>query len=319
MEAWEEKLLNLAVGALDSPRSTEIIEVEAKNLNRAFKYCERITKEHSKTFYLASTILPREKRRSVRALNAFCRYVDDLVDRNSIRSQEELRLWKQRLSEEFASGGLLATAWLHIKSRYGIPEGYVDQLIEGIARDTVKRRYNSFDELTEYCYGVASTVGLMFMFIVGFNGSDAIPYAIKLGIALQLTNILRDVGEDWNMGRLYLPLDELNRFNLSELDIQSCIIDDRWRSFMRYQIERCKRLYTEALPGISMLHPDGRLAVAMAAELYRAILNDIEANDYDVFHRRAYVKTYKKLLSIPAIWWRTKRMTYKKVAQSKNT
>jgi len=126
-----------------------------------------------------------------------------------------------------------------------------------------------------------------------------------------LNNILRDIGEDWKAGRLYLPLDELKDFNLSELDIQSGIVDNRWRAFMRYQIERCRRLYSESLPSISMLAPDGRFAIA-AAELYRAILNDIEYNDYDVFHRRAYVNSLGKLRRLPGIWWRSKTLSYQK-------
>src|SRR5690606_28809297 len=123
-------------------------------------------------------------------------------------------------------------------TRYRIPHGYSDQLITGVTRDRTQKRYQSFEDLTEYCYGVASTVGLMSMHIVGFMSDDALPYAVKLGIALQLTNILRDIGEDWRMGRLYLPLDELADFGLREDDLDVGRVDDRWRRFMRFQIER---------------------------------------------------------------------------------
>ena len=161
--------------------------------------------------------------------------------------------------------------------------------------------------MAAYSYGVASTVGLMSMHIIGYSDSDAVLYAIKLGVALQLTNILRDVSEDWRRGRLYLPLEELAAHGLSEADVEAGQVDDRWRAFMRFQIARNRDLYAEALPGIAFLNREGRLAVAAAAELYRAILNDIEAHDYDVFSRRAYVNAWNKLRRAPGIWWRSRR------------
>jgi phytoene synthase len=194
-------------------------------------------------------------------------------------------------------------AWADAQACYSIPRGYADQLIDGIRRDLRQNRYQSFAELTEYCYGVASTVGLMAMHIIGFRGAEALPYAVKLGIALQLTNILRDVGEDWRAGRLYLPLDELHQFGLGEAEIAAGRVDDDWRAFMHFQITRAHRLYDEAQPGILMLDPDGRFAIAAAATLYRAILEDIEANDYDVFHRRARIGAWGKVRRLPGIWW----------------
>ena len=150
----------------------------------------------------------------------------------------------------------------------------------------------------------------MAMHIIGFAGPEAVPYAVKLGVALQLTNILRDVAEDWTAGRLYLPQEELDRFSLSEADIHEQRIDDRWRAFMRFQIDRVRKLYVESLPGVQMLHPDGRFAIAAAAELYRGILNDIELHEMDTFTRRAYVSTGGKLIRLPGIWWRAKVKGY---------
>jgi 15-cis-phytoene synthase len=167
-----------------------------------------------------------------------------------------------------------------------------------------------FDELTEYCYGVACTVGLMSMHITGYHGPEAFPYAIRLGVALQLTNILRDVGEDWKMGRLYLPKEELDAFGLSEDDIQSGMVTSRWRDFMRFQIERARRLYSESLPGIQLLNLDGRFAIAAAAELYQSILTRIEENDYDVFHHRASLTKWGKLSRLPGIWFRARYNRY---------
>jgi 15-cis-phytoene synthase len=201
-------------------------------------------------------------------------------------------------------------AWADARRQYSIPNGYVEQLIDGLSFDLNRVRYTSFNELVHYCYGVACTVGLMSMKIVGYASGAAIPFAIRLGVALQLTNILRDVGEDWRAGRLYLPLEELDAFGLSEADVAAGKVDDRWRAFMRFQIQRTRRLYAEALPGISLLHSDGRFAIAAAGELYRAILDQIEANDYNVFQRRASLSSSGKLSRLPGIWWRSTYKTY---------
>jgi phytoene synthase len=215
--------------------------------------------------------------------------------------------WRSRLANHHPSAhDPVPLAWADAQTRYGIPRGYADQLIDGITRDLRQNRYESFGELTEYCYGVASTVGLMAMHIIGFRDERALPYAVKLGIALQLTNILRDVGEDWRAGRLYLPLDELADFGLSEASVAESRIDDNWRSFMRFQISRARRLYDEAQDGIAMLDPDGRFAIAAAAGLYRAILEQIEANGYDVISQRAYVSKWGKVRRLPAFWWATR-------------
>jgi phytoene synthase len=192
-----------------------------------------------------------------------------------------------------------------------MPLGYASQLIDGVARDLEQTRYATFDDLAVYCYGVASTVGLMSMHILGYESEEATPYAIKLGVALQLTNILRDVAEDWRRGRLYLPLDELAAFGLSENDIAQSQVNERWRSFMRFQIERTRRLYAEAEPGIALLHRDGRFSTAAAAGLYASILDKIEQQDYDVFSQRAVVSGWGKLSRLPGLWWRTRDFQYR--------
>jgi phytoene synthase len=148
----------------------------------------------------------------------------------------------------------------------------------------------------------------MSMHIIGFSGPQAVPYAIKLGVALQMTNILRDVAEDFANGRVYLPQDELAGFGLTEGDLRRGVVTDKWRAFMQFQIERTRNLYDEAWPGIGMLNASGRMAIAAAAELYRSILSDIEKHDYDVFSRRAHVSTAAKLSKLPGIWWRSRRV-----------
>jgi phytoene synthase len=276
-------------------------------LERAYQHCTALTAHHSRSFYLASGLMPAEKRRAVRALYAFCRVADDIVDQpaNHTASPPINRLaeWQRKsLGVKAPADDLVAMAWVDTRRRYRIPRRYAEQLLEGIANDLTPRRYATFDELAVYAYHVAATVGLMSMHITGFDGPQAIPYAIKLGVALQMTNILRDIGEDWRMGRLYLPLDELEFFGLTEADIAAGRVDERWRAFMRFQIGRCRRLYAEAWPGIFLLHPDGRLAIAAAAEFYAAILDDIEANDYDVFTRRAHLSAWGKLRRLPGLW-----------------
>ena len=275
-------------------------------LDRAYAYCAHITANHSRSFHRASSFLPREKRRAVRALYAFCRITDDIVDCPECHARQALSEWRHvALAAQPPAENLVAVAWADARQQYRIPLRLAEQLIEGVARDLDQTRYATFDDLTTYAYGVASTVGLMSMRIIGYRSAAAIPYAIKLGVALQLTNILRDVGEDWRAGRVYLPADELARFELTEDDLARGLVDNRWRAFMRFQIERNRRLYTEAWPGIELLNSDGRFAIAAAGDLYRRILDDIEAHDYDVFTYRARVSTPRKLLALLDLWWKS--------------
>ncbi len=174
-------------------------------------------------------------------------------------------------------------------------------------RDLTQKRYRTFSDLAEYSYGVASTVGLIAIHITGFSGDEAIPYAVRLGVALQLTNILRDVAEDFKAGRVYLPQEELEDFGLSDEDIAAGRVTDRWRRFMRFQIQRNRALYNDSWRGIALLDPDGRLAITAAGKLYDAILTDIERHDYDVFSRRAHVRLTGKLGHLPGIWWMSRR------------
>lgn len=309
MHTWEQTLLSLASEARCQPPIAAKPIFEQALLENAYAYCDAMTALHSRSFHLASSLLPKDKRRAARALYAFCRVSDDLVDCADGDATKELSKWRQRImSTKPPLDDLVAVAWTDARLRFGVPQTYAEQLIDGVAQDLNHSRYETFHQLASYCYGVASTVGLMSMHIIGFTSQEAISYAIKLGVALQLTNILRDVGEDWRIGRVYLPQEDLQGFDLCEDDIRRGDVTLRWRSFMRFQIHRNRRLYAEALPGISLLDPDGRFAIGAAAELYRAILDDIEANDYDVFDRRAYTTTWGKLRRLPAIWWRSRHM-----------
>lgn len=308
--SWESRLLlraHEASGQASIPTDTTL---DQNLLARAYAFCDGITRQHSRTFTLASTLLPPGKRRAVRALYAFCRTSDDLVDCPDEKDPlQALDQWRVRsLSGSPDPANLVATAWADSRLRFGIPARYAEQLLDGVASDVNHRRYATFDELASYCYSVASTVGLMSMHIIGYRGPEAIPYAVKLGVALQLTNILRDVGEDWTNGRLYLPQDEMRSFGLSEADLEAGQVTPQWRKFIRFQIERARRLYAEAWPGIAMLNRDGRFSIAAAADLYEAILDDIQVHDYDVFSRRAHLGALGKLRQLPSIWLRTQAM-----------
>jgi phytoene synthase len=312
-QGWERRLIDLAQEAFETQIAAALHGIfDDDALSAAYRVCEQVTKSHSRTFMMASGLLPRPKRRGARALYAFCRVCDDLVDapQGDGDPREALERWRcQVLDVQSAGDDPVAVAWADTRVHYQIPWRYAEQLIAGVAQDLDKTRYQTFDELAEYCYGVASTVGLMAMHIIGFQDSRTIPYAVKLGVALQLTNVLRDVGEDWRNGRLYLPQEELAAFGLGEQDIEAAVVDDRWRDLMRFQLARTRQLYDEALPGVALLDPDGRFAITAAAQLYRSILEDIEANDFDVFRRRAHVTTWGKVAQLPGIWRLSRRIT----------
>lgn len=318
--AWEHSLLTLAYEALhrgeersgfpesSSHAAQHEAAYDAAALAQAYDCCESVTAVNSRSFHLASGLLPPDRRAAVRALYAFCRVSDDIVDRAAGDHDARLEAWRRLATAAHPPADEpVALAWAHARTRYHVPSRYAEQLIDGVGRDLRQTRYQTFDELTTYCYGVASTVGLMSMHIIGFDGAEALPYAIKLGVALQMTNILRDVGEDWRAGRVYLPQEELAGFGLSENDLAAGLVTERWRAFMRFQIERNRRLYAESLPGIGLLHRDGRFAIAAAAQLYCGILDAIERADYDVFTRRAYVGKWSKLRMLPGIWRRSRR------------
>jgi 15-cis-phytoene synthase len=306
---WEHRLLDLA-GDIPHPSTKPLFSYWAGDavLQRAYSACDRITRQNSKSFHMASGLLPEEKRSAVRALYAFCRTVDDVVDESDVEIESKksaLDYWKKVVHSSQVQGtDPIAHAWVDAINRYHIPRHYAIQLIEGVSRDLTQSRYQSFDDLATYCYGVASTVGLMSMYIIGFKNNDALPYAIKLGVALQMTNILRDVGEDYRKGFIYLPQEELIEFGLTEEQIAGADRSENWREFMRFQISRTRQLYADAGPGIRLLEKEGQLAILAASDLYQGILEDIEKNDYDVFNRRARLSAMGKLSRLPSLWWK---------------
>jgi phytoene synthase len=265
----------------------------AQELKASFAYCRRVTRRASKSFALAARLLPPEKRRAIEALYAFARTSDDVVD-EAAEPQAALEVWIAQLHGAQAGTNPLLHAWASTCAHFELPSTLADELLAGVGMDLSIDRYATFEQLQLYCYRVASVVGLLAMRIIGHRpGAEA--YAIKLGIALQLTNILRDVGEDARRGRIYLPQEDLRRFDVREDEILRGARSDRFRALLLWEIERAEALYQASWPGVALLHPDGQMAVAAAALFYRAILPKIVANDFDVFEHRAYVSLPDKL------------------------
>lgn len=287
----------------------------------AFEYCREVSWKHAKTFYFATHFLPPAKRRAVHAVYALCRYVDDIVDhsedklsRKSLTKEKIILLInKWRTDIESCYKGILIDhpimiAWHDTLKKYHIPKNLPLELIDGVCMDLKQNRYETFDELYTYCYKVASVVGLMTSEIFGYTSEESLKHAIELGIAMQLTNILRDVGEDAQKGRIYLPLEDLKKFNLTEDDILNGVMSENFINLMKFEIERARCYYSESEKGIAMLSQDSRLAVKVSHDNYSRILQRIEEINYDVFKQRAFVSNTKKLALLPYMWLKVRLM-----------
>lgn len=277
---------------------------------QALEYCEQVTRTHAKTFYFASMFLPREKRQACYSVYAFCRYIDDIADQpgeeaiGDVDRQNLLDLWTLHLRDIYLGKRVthpIMIAWAHTMKTYHIPIDHALMLIEGVRMDLSFVPIRTFEELEIYCYKVASVVGLMTARIFRFTKPEALDHARHLGTAMQLTNILRDVGEDWERGRIYLPQEDMEAFGLSPTDLSRRSVTPSFRSLMQFSISRARLFYDRAEAGISMLEKDSRFTVRLMATNYRNILDDIERHDYDVFSRRAHVSFARKLVSIPTV------------------
>lgn len=281
------------------PVSSLVLD-ELPHLDLSYRLCRDLTKEHSKTFYFASLFLTPEKRRAIWAVYAFCRTADDLVDKHAPAEERLAAIdeWREQLLAAYRGRPRHAVmvAFTDAAVRFGIPIEPALDLLQGARRDVTIRRYETYEDVLEYCYLVASTVGLLTCPILGYE-EGALAYGAALGRAMQMTNILRDVGEDARMGRIYLPAEDLRRFGYSEDDLLAGVIDERFVALMEFQIARVRTMYEEAAPGIALLAPASRHTVRLALALYRRILDEIERNGYDVFTRRAFVPMRTKLLT----------------------
>ncbi|NDJ16016.1 15-cis-phytoene synthase CrtB [Myxacorys almedinensis] len=292
------------------------------SVEEAYERCRAITAEYSKTFYLGTILMPPPKRRAIWAIYVWCRRTDELVDgpAASLTTNETLDQWEERLEKIFAGhpDDDFDVALVDTIEQFSLDIQPFRDMIEGQRMDLYRSRYETFEELELYCYRVAGTVGLMSTAVMGLDqrlqsapwddpaAKTPIDEAIALGIANQLTNILRDVGEDARRGRIYLPMEDLVRFDYTEDDLIKGVVDERWKALMQFQIERARKFYTLAEQGISALSEDARLPVWSALMLYSQILDVIERNGYDNFEQRAYVSGRKKMLSLPIAWLRAK-------------
>lgn len=283
-------------------------------LGDAYERCGEVCAEHAKTFYLGTQLMTPERRKAVWAIYVWCRRTDELVDgpNSSYITPKALDRWEKRLEDLFEGRpyDMYDAAMADTVSKFPIDIQPFKDMIEGMRLDLWKSRYRTFDELYLYCYYVAGTVGLMTVPVMGIapnskaSAESVYNAALALGIANQLTNILRDVGEDSRRGRIYLPLDELAQAGLTEEDIFRGKVTDKWRRFMKGQIQRARLFFDEAESGVMSLDSASRWPVLASLWLYRQILDAIEANDYNNFTKRAYVGKAKKFLSLPAAYAR---------------
>lgn len=281
-----------------------MLDIWLNQENRAvFEHARSVTAHWSKSFYMASGLLPREKKWATYALYGFCRYADNLIDNpREHRSREELLHEVDTLAKELRiahrtgeSEHPVLKPYIQVATRYEIPSRYALDLLKGVTMDLEQDRYASFSELYIFCYRVAAVVGLMMTHILGFSHPIALRYAEELGLAMQLTNILRDVREDAERGRIYLPQDELARFGVSEEDILEGRMSENLRALMKFQVQRARCYYESAERGIALLDRGSRFAIVAASRIYSGILDQIEANDYNPFVERYFVTKSKKL------------------------
>jgi phytoene synthase len=264
----------------------------------SYDYCREIARTKAKNFYYSFLLLPAEKRDAMCAVYAFMRYSDDLSDDESAASNEDRLLaldrWRAALAEALAGRAPAGPVWLALTDtirKYKIPEQYFYDMIDGVSSDLKPGRFATFSDLYQYCYRVASVVGLTIVHIFGFDGPRALDLAEKCGIAFQLTNILRDVREDAERGRVYLPVEDLDRFGVSELKPS----DPRFRSLMEFEAQRARQYYRDSLPLVGLVHRSSRTSLWALIEIYRRLLERIVASNFAVWERRIRLSTAEKI------------------------
>lgn len=268
-----------------------------------FDEAAKETAAGSKSFYFASRFFPAEVRRNAHAVYWFCRTTDDLVDEapSLEKGSSDLDAWEAELRYGLSGGAVshpILRLFLHVVQACRIPPEYPLELVAGCRMDLERQRYETWEDLRLFCYRVASCVGLMMCHVIGFvnpaQEARAKQHAIELGLAMQITNILRDVADDYALGRVYFPAEDLNRFGYTIEDLAAQRNNRAFRDLMQFEATRARQYYASAMPGIPMLRPEGRFAVEIAAKVYSGILREIERNGYDVFHRRAVVSSAEK-------------------------
>lgn len=279
----------------------------ARSLSSSYTYCQQLAKQTAGNFYYSFLALRKEQFRAMCVLYAYMRTVDDLGDnpqRSSDERAESLKEWRLALQQALEDKKCLAEqsyhpcfpALLDIIQQYEIPEIYFFDVITGVESDLQPVSYQTFDVLADYCYQVAGVVGLCCIHIWGFHDERAFDAGIECGLAFQMTNILRDLAEDADLGRVYLPLDDLERFQYSQSDIQAQVYDERFKDLMQFEVQRTREFYKNSERLIDYISPAGQGILKAMYRIYGGILNEIERVDYDVYSSRAGLPRWRKLL-----------------------
>lgn len=289
------------------------MRTQERRLRDAYQQAQSLHRHHGKSYYFATQLFPRDLREATYSLYAFFRVPDEIVDNSPQETaadraliEEKLIAWRdewQRAYQTRESSDPLLFLTAHTFHSYRIPFEYSTDFISAMIQDVHQTRYANYEELRQYMWGSAAVVGLMMSYVIGYTGEKTLEHAAKLGYAMQLTNFLRDIEEDWDLrGRIYMPLDELKQYGLGEDDIAQKRYSPHFRDFMLNQAARAHTLYEEAEQGIPNLNAQGRSAVCVASTLYRAILGKLERQGWDPFAGRARTGFHEKvLLSVQAL------------------
>jgi phytoene synthase len=264
--------------------------------DRSYEYCRRVARRRAKNFYYSFVLLSRPQRRAMCAIYAFMRYCDDLSDEPGA-TRGAIERWRAEMEEALAgrfSGHPVWPAFYHTVRRFGIPHQYFREMIAGVFSDLEPRAFETFDELYRYCYQVASVVGLTTIHIFGFDTRSALPLAEKCGVAFQLTNILRDVREDAERGRIYLPAEDLRRFGVTAEDLRAGRRSEPFQRLMAFEAERARAYYNESQPLLDLIHPRSRKSLWALIAIYSRLLERIEESGFDVFRQRVRLPLWEK-------------------------
>ena len=280
-----------------------------RDLRTSYQECKRLNSLHGKTYYLATLLLPKAKRPHVHALYGFARYADEIVDdlqsTLSINEKSEiLKTWGDGVLADIRRGTSedhVGRALVNTVHKYEIPIEYFEAFLHSMAMDLSITSYQNYNDLMEYVYGSAAVIGLEMVPILGATSPLAFEAAEKLGVAFQLANFIRDIGEDLDRGRIYIPLDELAAFGVSPQALQGRKLTPEIISALKFQIERVRRLQKEAEVGISLLDPASRPCITAASKLYCGIVDEVEEINFDIFNQRARTSTRRRLrVALPA-------------------
>jgi phytoene synthase len=308
-----------------SARELDAAGIFAPELRASYSECKRLNSLHGKTYYLATLLLPPSKRPFVHALYGFARYADEIVDdlASTLTSKEKelaLSTWSAQILKDLANGESndhVGAALVDTVQRFNIPIEHFEAFLRSMAMDISVTRYERYEDLLEYVYGSAAVIGLEMVPILGPLSDDAYPAAEKLGIAFQLANFIRDVGEDLDRGRIYLPLDELKSFNVDEEMLKERVITSEIKEALKFNIARVRQLQREAAPGIKLLAPESRACIEAASELYCGIVDEVEKIDYQIFTKRAKTSTARRLsVALPAF---TRALAARRAFPSRST